>query len=213
MSGGPGWPGSPSNIVRIPTGEVIAGTPGADSYARPSRARHDQSAGLMDGHGGSGPGQTSGGHGGTSDSVTGTVILAQAGQDSRSGAGGNRRENEDRWLAGGGSGPTIIGDAGGFAALSDAGFDAPTGRTGRTTVVSGTGGMPGSNENSTTAGGGGGATSRGNGGGGGGEDPGQLNRPAERGMLGSGGGGGEGSRFECDAGARGGHGFIALRPL
>lgn len=165
MGGGPGWAGSPSNIVRVPTGEVIAGIPGADSYARPSRAQHDRSAGLMDGHGGSGPGQTSGGHGGTSNSVTGTVILAESGQGSRATSG------------------------------------------------YGTGGTRGGNEDSSTAGGGGGATSRGNGGGGGGENPGQTNRPPERGTLGSGGGGGEGSRFECDAGASGGHGFIALRAL
>ena len=188
MGGGPGWLGSPSNIVRIATGAVMAGTPGADSYARPSRAQHDRSAGLRDGHGGSGPGQTSGGHGGTSNSVTGGVVLAESGQDSRTtgavGMGGSRGENAGRWLAGGGG-----------------------------TVDTGVGGIPGGNEDRTSAGGGGGATSRGDGGGGGGEKPGQPNRLPERGTLGSGGGGGEGSSSECDAGARGGHGFIALRPL
>jgi hypothetical protein len=165
MSGGPGWAGSPSNIVRIPTGEVIAGIPGADSYARPSRAQHDQSSGLMDGHGGSGPGQASGGHGGQAQDATGSSNPAESGESRRS----------------------------------------------RVTGSIGAGGIPGGNEDLSTAGGGGGATSRADGGGGGGENPGQPNRPAERGTLGSGGGGGEGSRFECDAGARGGHGFIALR--
>ncbi len=166
IGGGPGWLGSPSSIVRIANGAVVAGTPGADSYARPSRAQHDQSAGRMDGHGGSGPGQTSGGHGGDADSALGGAILAEAGQSRQS--------------------------AGNFL---------------------GQGGIPGGNEDRTTAGGGGGATSRADGGGGGGESPGHANRPAQRGTLGSGGGGGEGSRFECDAGARGGHGYIALRPI
>ena len=165
MGGGPGWPGSPSNIVRISTGAVIAGTPGAESYARPSRAQHDRSAGLHDGHGGSGPGQTSGGHGGTLHSVTGVVVLAESGQDSR------------------------------------------------TTGAVGMGGIPGGNEDPSSAGGGGGATSRGDGGGGGGESPGRPNRLPERGTLGSGGGGGQGSSGDCDSGARGGHGFIAVRPM
>ena len=37
--------------------------------------------------------------------------------------------------------------------------------------------------------------------------------PPVRGTLGSGGGGGEGTRSECDPGARGGDGYIALRPI
>ena len=222
MGGGPGWPGSPTNIVRVATGEVVAGTPGAESYARPSRAKHDQSAGLRDGHGGSGPGQTSGGHGGTSNSATGTAILAESGQGRSAtgavGMGGIPEENAARWLAGGGGGPTNSGNGSGFEALASAGFDAPTARIARTnvdsrSVVSRAGGIPGGNEDPLAAGGGGGATSRGDGGGGGGEKPGHANRPPERGMLGSGGGGGEGSSVECDAGARGGHGFIALRPI
>jgi hypothetical protein len=51
------------------------------------------------------------------------------------------------------------------------------------------------------------------GGGGGGESPGQKDTAPERGTLGSGGGGGEGSATEADPGARGGHGYIALRPI
>ena len=208
MGGGPGWAGSPSNIVSLATGSVVAGVPGADSHARPSRAQHDQLVKVKDGRGGSGPGQTSGGHGGTSNSVTGTVILAESGQDRRA-----EGTNQASWLAGGGGGPTTSGDGSGFAALASAGFDAPTARISQIgTVDSRIGGIPGGNEDRTTAGGGGGATSRGDGGGGGGESPGQPNRGPERGTLGSGGGGGEGSTSECDAGARGGHGFIALRP-
>jgi len=217
MGGGPGWPGSPTNIVRLGTGDVVAGTAGAESYARPSRARHDQSAGLKDGHGGSGPGQTSGGHGGTSNSASGTVIVAESGQDRSTtgavGMGAMPGAYADRWLAGGGGGPTNSGNGGGFEALASAGFDAPTAGIARTSAVSRTGGTPGGNEDPLAAGGGGGATSRGDGGGGGGEKTGHPNRPPERGMLGSGGGGGQGSSVDCDAGARGGHGFIALRPI
>jgi hypothetical protein len=165
LAGGPGWLGSPSNIVRVATGEVIAGTPGAESYARPSRAQHDLSAGPRDGHGGYGPGQTSGGQGGTAQSMTG-VRLAQSGEGMRA----------------------------------------------RASAV-GMGSTPGGNEDPTSAGGGGGGTSMADGGRGGGELPGHANRPPLRGLLGSGGGGGEGSRSECDAGAPGGHGYIALAPM
>jgi hypothetical protein len=164
LSGGPGWIGSPSSIVRIATGELVIGVPGADRYARPSRAQHDLSAGPMDGHGGSGPGQTSGGRGGAAHPMTGER-LAQAGQDRR------------------------------------------------TTGAVGMGGTPGGNEDRSSAGGGGGGTSMADGGGGGGESPGHANRAPQPGSLGSGGGGGEGGRFECDPGARGGNGFIALRPI
>ena len=163
LSGSPGWAGSPTSIVRVATGEVVVGAPGADRYARPSRAQYDLSAGPMDGHGGSGPGQTSGGRGGAAEPMTGER-LAQAGQSRR------------------------------------------------TTGAVGMGGTPGGNEDRSSAGGGGGATSTADGGGGGGESPGHANRAPQRGSLGSGGGGGEGGRFECDPGARGGNGFIALRP-
>lgn len=86
FGGGPGWFGSPSNIIRVATGELVIGTPGADRYARPTRSQIDRISGKKHaanaritgktdaGHGGSGPGQTSGGHGATaatakSDSV------------------------------------------------------------------------------------------------------------------------------------------------
>ena len=67
--GGPGWAGSPSNIVRVATGEVILGTPGADTYARPSRGENERLSGKQDGHGGSGPGQATGGDGGSAATV------------------------------------------------------------------------------------------------------------------------------------------------
>ncbi len=62
--GGPGWAGSPSNMVRVATGEVVLGVPGADTYARPSRGENERLSGPQDGHGGYGPGQTTGGAGG-----------------------------------------------------------------------------------------------------------------------------------------------------
>jgi hypothetical protein len=162
--GGPGWAGSPSNMVRVATGEVVIGTPGADTYARPTRAQSERMAGKMDAHGGSGPGQASGGHGTRPD----TKDSADPGESK---------------LA---SGRPGVGGAPGSVSEAD--------------KFSG-------------AGGGGGATSVGRGGGGGGESPGQKKITPERGSLGSGGGGGEGSTSECDPGARGGHGYIILRPI
>lgn len=69
IPGGPGWLGSPSNMVRVDSGEVIAGTIGAENYVRPTHAQNEKLAGKMDGHGGSGPGQTRGAHGGRAESA------------------------------------------------------------------------------------------------------------------------------------------------
>ena len=169
FGGGPGWVGSPSNMVRVATGEVLIGAPGADSYARPTRAQLDRSAGKMDpGHGGSGAGQTTGGHG--SAAATKETVRVEA--------------------TAGASKPT-------------SGRSEPGGTTGSVSIA----------DKSSGVGGGGGATSIASGGGGGGESPGQIANPPDRGSLGSGGGGGEGSLSECDPGARGGHGYIALRPI
>jgi len=159
--GGPGWAGSPSNIIRVATGEVILGTPGADTYARPSRGENERLSGKQDGHGGSGPGQATGGDGGSAATVNA--------EKERAGAG------------------------------------ASTLATGRTGVGGEAGVAP--KDVSGSAGGGGGATSRGAGGAGGGETPREADIASVRGSLGSGGGGGG----NCDPGARGGHGFIALR--
>lgn len=172
FSGGPGWVGSPSSMVLVSTGELIAGTAGADSYVRPSRARNELNAGdKMDGRGGTGPGQSSGGH--SAVNATGAnsaTIAAQA-------------ESGTSLLASGSHGRA---GAAGRGISSD-------GRSG--------------------GGGGGGATAAGYGGSGGGESAGQMERPPQRGSLGGGGGGGEGSTTACDAGARGGHGYIALRKI
>lgn len=65
LAGGPGWYGSPSNIVRIATDEVVAGVPGADAYVRPTVYQHEKLAGTgRPGQGRFGPGQTSGRAGG-----------------------------------------------------------------------------------------------------------------------------------------------------
>ena len=170
FGGGVGWTGSPSNMIRVATGEVVIGTPGADSYARPKRRQMDRAAGKTnDAHGGSGPGQASGGSGAHAETKGGVKVEVDA--------------------------------TPGASKLA----------LGRTEP----GGAPGSVSVSDThsgAGGGGGATSIGTGGGGGGESPGQKENPPQRGSLGSGGGGGEGSISGTDPGARGGHGYIALRP-
>ena len=164
--GGPGWLGSPSNMVRVATGELVIGTPGADSYARLTRGQHDRSAGKKDAHGGSGPGQASGGQGSVAATASTARVEAAPGAGKPASAGAE------------------LGGAPGSVSVADK--------------------RPG-------VGGGGGATSIGQGGGGGGESPGQNEQPPVRGSLGSGGGGGEGSTSECDPGARGGHGYIALR--
>jgi len=166
VGGGPGWAGSPTNMVSVATGEVVMGTPGADTYARLTRAKADRAAGPRDGHGGAGPGQASGGRGGAPETKTSVEVQSEPGASK---------------LASG---------------------------------RSGVGGAPGEDDKrSGTGGGGGGATSMGHGGGGGGESPGRKDIAPERGSLGSGGGGGEGSSSEADPGARGGHGYIALRPI
>ena len=168
LGGGPGWIGSPSNMIRVATGELVIGTPGAERYVRPTRGQTDKAAGKMDAHGGSGPGQASGGHGNLPETKDTVESKAQPGAGK---------------LA---SGRSAVGGASGVDTAGDK-------RSG--------------------GGGGGGATSVGRGGAGGGESPGQKEIPPQRGSLGSGGGGGEGSAHECDPGARGGHGYIALRPI
>ena len=168
FSGGPGWAGSPTNMVNASTGELTAGVPGAEKYARLSRAANDRAGGKPDGHGGSGPGQTEGGDAGLTQNIGGAQVIAESGDSKRIGAN--------------------VG-------------------------VGGAAGTVPSDDKRAGAGGGGGATSRGDGGKGGGELPKQVNVDPNRGALGSGGGGGAGNTAECDAGARGGHGFIALRPV
>ncbi|WP_310452094.1 hypothetical protein [Sulfuritalea sp.] len=168
FSGGPGWVGSPSNMIRVATGEVVAGVPGADSYVRLKRRQNEKMAGKMDGHGGSGVGQTEGGHAAVAATATTARVPAEPG-----------------------------------------GAKLASGYTG----AAGAAGSVSAGDKLSGAGGGGGATAVGSGGGGGGESPGQTEHPPQRGTLGGGGGGGEGTSSECDPGARGGHGYIALRRI
>ena len=118
VGGGTGWAGSPSNIVRVATGEVVAGTPGADTYVRLSRGKSERSAGKIDAHGGSGPGQTSGGGGARTEVRGGVKVDVQAGAgESRgaSGAGGGAGfDPVDKTPsgAGGGGGATSMGQGG-----------------------------------------------------------------------------------------------------
>lgn len=169
FGGGPGWVGSPSNMVRVATGEVLIGAPGADSYARPSRAQNEKMTGKMDAHGGSGPGQASGGHG---DRPTSTYKIEDEATP------GASKLASGRLVAGGSAGSVSVDD-----------------------------------KSSGGEGGGGGATRIGAGGEGGGESADQKDIAPEHGTLGSGGGGGEGSSSACYPGARGGHGYISLRPI
>ena len=78
FGGGPGWAGSPSNMVRIATGELIVGTPGADRYVRPTLGQDVKMAGKPTGHGGSGPGQASGGSGTAAATTTMQPATVQA---------------------------------------------------------------------------------------------------------------------------------------
>jgi hypothetical protein len=168
FGGGPGWLGGPSSMIRVATGELIIGTAGADAYIRPTRGQNENMAGKMDAHGGSGPGQASGGHGERPETKDSFEDKAQS---------GTSKLASGRWGVGGAPGADTADDK----------------RSGE--------------------GGGGGATSLGHGGSGGGESPGQKEIPPLRGTLGGGGGGGEGSSSDCDAGAPGGHGYIALRRI
>lgn len=120
FGGGPGWAGSPSNMIRVATGEVLVGAPGADSYTRPSRSQNEQKAGKMDAHGGAGPGQTSGGHGDRPASTYRTEDAAAPGASKlasgRLGTGGapgaDSSADDNRSGAGGGGGATRIGTGG-----------------------------------------------------------------------------------------------------
>ena len=123
FGGGVGGAGSPSNIVRVATGEVVIGTPGADTYVRPSRAKGDRAAGRTDdAHGGYGPGQASGGRGADTETMSGVKVQmaatpgagtsASRGAES-GGAPGTVSASDKHSGAGGGGGATSIGQGGG----------------------------------------------------------------------------------------------------
>jgi len=120
FGGGPGWVGSPSNMIRVATGEVITGTPGADTYVRPSRGQNERMAGKMDAHGGSGVGQTSGGEGARSETSTTAKQAAEPGSGKRTsggvatgGAAGSVSAGDKFSGAGGGGGSTTAAHGGG----------------------------------------------------------------------------------------------------
>ena len=120
FGGGVGWVGSPSNMILVSTGGVIAGPPGADTYVRPSRAQNERLAGKLDGHGGSGVGQTTGGHGALAKTSTKEKEAAQSGSSgvrsggsSHAGTAGHVAANDTHSGAGGGGGGTAVGAGGG----------------------------------------------------------------------------------------------------
>jgi hypothetical protein len=120
LGGGPGWLGSPSNIIRIDTGALVLGIPGAEKYVRPTRGQLEKTAGKMDAHGGSGPGETSGGAGATPE--TRYQLQAEAGpgagrlESGRTGVGGAAGRDysaEDKHPGeGGGGGAARLGPGG-----------------------------------------------------------------------------------------------------
>lgn len=229
LPGGPGWFGSPSNIVRVASGEVVAGVPGADAYARPTVHEHNKLAGSgRPGQGGFGPGQTSGGAGARPISAYAYSEPAEAGASTRksvrsefgtasgfvslntlppSGAGGA----SDAGTAAKGRGETqsqrdlpparaTLGSDGGIEARSEPVY---TARAGTGAAASGL--SPEKNGVGGAPGLTGVGRARPSGGGGGGA--------TDEGDGGSGGGGGQGSITSCDPGARGGHGYIAFRRI
>ena len=119
FSGGPGWLGSPSNLVRVATGEVLIGTPGAETYVRPKKGENEKRAGNPDGHGGSGPGKTRGGDGGRMDVTGFQADTPNPGQSKAGNAGGDAGVivGDRRQVGGGGGGGASTkgegGDGGG----------------------------------------------------------------------------------------------------
>ncbi len=120
FGGGPGWLGSPSSMVRVATGALVVGTPAADRYIRPTRSQNERMAGEMDGHGGSGPGQASGGHGGHPATEGSVEVEAQPGASMllavgsmAGGAPGSVSLGDKRAGVGGGGGATSIEHGGG----------------------------------------------------------------------------------------------------
>lgn len=194
--GGPGRGGSPTNIVRIATGEVVLGAPGAETYARLSRAQHERATGKPDGRGGYGPGQTTGGDGATFNDSGKLVHPATDGTD---------KQSPGAAVAGGDSGKVPP-----KAQLAAPGVGASTKPSASVIVAGGDSGKALPKDPLAGPGGGGGASSVGVGGTGGGDLPKNVAIVPTRGTLGSGGGGGAGDTYGCAAGASGGHGFVAF---
>jgi len=125
FGGGPGWSGSPTSIMRVSDGVTVAGAAGADVWARPTRRANDKSAGVLDGHGGTGAaGQASGGAGGSigpglqSGAVSGTTDVAgPAGPTGRIVEAGGQPGAGDHPVLG----PNIGGGGGGGAGMENGG--------------------------------------------------------------------------------------------
>ena len=122
FGGGPGWLGSPSNMVRIATGELVIGTPEADRYVRPRPGQLGRMAGKADAHGGSGPGQASGGAGTEAANTTKQAAMVEAtpgagklvsGVSEPGGATGTTLAADKNPGGGGGGGASSIGPGGG----------------------------------------------------------------------------------------------------
>jgi hypothetical protein len=171
LPGGPGYPGSPTGLISLANGVAVAGTPGADSWKRPTRRELERMRGNLDGHGGSGPGKAAGGNGGVN--TAGRAYGASDGAQSAA-----------AWV------DSRPGD-------------------------NGTGQSP--QRFSGIGAGGGGGAGLGNGGDGGDSGPEAKARAPEllavSGGLGAGGGGGQGDTAGCTAGAPGGAGYMAFRPV
>ena len=147
FGGGPGRPGSPTNLVRIGTSEVVAGSPGAEAYTRPTRWQHDRASGQQDGSGGFGPGQTTGGDG-TVFSKSGNVVqVATDGADKvtpttvvSGGDSGKGKPKDALAGPGGGGGATAVATGGTGGGDLPRHVDIPPGRG---TLGSGGGGGSG----------------------------------------------------------------------
>ena len=112
FDGGPGWLGAPSNIVQMANGKVIMGAAGAEAFKALTRAQNDRLSpvGKADGRGGSGPGQTTGGRGG-SETAKGVEVnptagasAVAAGRQTKGGAAGTDTDDKSRSGGGGGGG-------------------------------------------------------------------------------------------------------------
>ena len=119
FGGGPGWAGSPTNMIRVGTGEVVAGATGAEAYTRPTRWEHDRASGTQDGKGGFGPGQTTGGDGTVFDKSGDISKVATDGADKYTpatvvsgGDSGKVLPKDPLAGPGGGGGATSVGPGG-----------------------------------------------------------------------------------------------------
>jgi hypothetical protein len=128
LPGGPGYPGSPTGLISLANGAVVAGTPGADSWKRPTRRELESMRGNLDGHGGRGPGKAAGGNGGFNAAgraygATEGAQSAAAWVDSKPGDNGiGQSPQRFSGIGAGGGGGAGLGDGG---TGGDSGPDGP----------------------------------------------------------------------------------------